>query len=91
MEISFRNMLDDLMGTRGAFILDENLNILGKVPSIELATTIRSLNSVFAIVLDGEITSDIANMADKSGVKFLVAVNSKVKPADIKAQIVTSF
>jgi DNA primase len=88
---SFKNMLDDLMGTRGAYILDEHLNILGKVPSIELASTIRSLKSVFAIVLDGVITSDISSMADKSGVKFLVAVSSKVKPVNTKAQIITSF
>jgi len=87
----FKKMLDDLMGTRGAYILDEGLNILGKVPTIELAGTIKSLKSVFAVVLDGVITSDIANMADKSGVKFLVAVDSKVKPEGIKSQIITSF
>jgi len=88
---SFKEMLDDLMGTRGAYILDEGLNILGKVPSIEIASTIRSLKSVFAIVLDGAITPEIATMADKLDVKFLVAVDSKVKPATTKAQIVTSF
>ena len=38
-------MLDDLIGTRGAYILDNNSNILGKVPTSELTTTIKDLNN----------------------------------------------
>ncbi|MBU2406456.1 MAG: DNA primase, partial [Nanoarchaeota archaeon] len=45
---TFKSMLDDLVGTRGAYILDQDTNVLGKVPTSELATTIKSLNSVHA-------------------------------------------
>lgn len=31
----FKQMLDDLVGTRGAYVLDGNMTILGKVPSTE--------------------------------------------------------
>ena len=76
---TLKGMLDDLVGTRGAYILDENLNILGKVPVSELTTTLYNLNNeVFAIVFDGTITYDITNAAEKNNVKYLVAMDSKV-------------
>ncbi|PIN79733.1 hypothetical protein COV16_02655, partial [Candidatus Woesearchaeota archaeon CG10_big_fil_rev_8_21_14_0_10_34_8] len=53
---SFGTMLEDLIGTRGAYILDAELNILGKVPSSELAATIKSLDNVHAVVFDGMVT-----------------------------------
>ena len=82
-------MLEDLVGTRGAYILDEKLNILGKVPISELGTTIKSLNSgVYAIVLDGVIDKDLISVAERINVRFVVAMNSKVK-ASPKVTIVT--
>ena len=40
-----KGMLDGLIGTRGAYILDQGGNILGKVPVSELATTVSGLRS----------------------------------------------
>lgn len=89
---TFKKMLDDLMGTRGAYILDQKLNILGKVPTIELTSTVRSLKSVFAIVFDGTVTPDIISAAEKSSVKYIVAMSSKVRPPEgIEVITNTSF
>jgi len=75
----FKRMLEELVGTRGAYILDSSLNILGKVPITELATTLNSLRTgVFAVVLDGTITKDIASVAEKIKVQYLVGKDSKV-------------
>ncbi|MBI2105647.1 DNA primase [Candidatus Woesearchaeota archaeon] len=75
----FKRMLEELVGTRGAYILDGNLNILGKVPVTELATTLNSLRTgVFAVVLDGTITRDIASIAEKIKVQYLVGKDSRV-------------
>jgi DNA primase len=79
----FKQMLEDLVGTRGAYILDDKLNILGKVPTSELKTTIRSLNSgVYAIVLDGQIESDLVKIAESIKIKFLIANDSKINSAN---------
>jgi DNA primase len=86
----FKALLDDLVGTRGAYVLDENLNVLGKVPSTELQGTLRSLKGVSAIVFDGEITKDLVLMAEKNGIKSLVAMASKVKPMETKINLLTS-
>ncbi len=75
---AFKTMLEDLIGTRGASILDDKMVVLGKVPTSELSSTIKSLKSgMHAIVFDGIADRDIVNAAEKAGVSFLVAMDSK--------------
>ena len=80
----FKKMLDDLIGTRGAYILDPNLEILGKVPTIELPATLKNLKNAFAVVFDGVINKDLTSAIDKTTVKYLVAMDSKIKEQDSK-------
>ena len=88
---TFKAMLEDLIGTRGAYILDQKLNILGKVPLSELGTTIKSLSSgVYAVVFDGEIDKNLVVTAEKAGVQFLVAMESKVRPSDTRTTLITA-
>ncbi|MCD6589907.1 DNA primase [Candidatus Woesearchaeota archaeon] len=77
----YAKMLEELIGTRGAYLIDNELSILGKVPITELQTTIKSLEGgIHAVVMDGPITRDLFNMAEKAGIKVLVGMSSKVKP-----------
>ena len=86
----FKKLLDDLVGTRGAFILDEDMKILGKVPSAELENTLRSLKNINSIVFDGTITKELASSAEKNKVKFLVGMDSKIKESETKVKILTN-
>ncbi len=80
----FGELLESLIGTKGAILLDTKLNILGKVPLSELSTTLTSLTgSVYAVVLDGSIDSSLASVAEKSGVQHLAGMDSKVKDARV--------
>jgi len=72
----FKKMLDELIGTRGAYLLDSNMNILGKVPITEIKNTIRSLPDVETIVMDGQITKDIIRNAERSQISTIVGVNA---------------
>ncbi len=86
---AFKTMSDELVGTRGAFILDENLNMLGKVPVAELASTVKSLrNGIHAVIMDGEVDKDVAEAADASRVKFLVGTDCKLNPRDVRTTVV---
>jgi DNA primase len=77
---SFSEMLEDLIGTRGAYILDDKLNILGKVPLSELQGTLKSMKSgIYAVVFDGIVEKDLLETASRANVSFLVAMDSKVK------------
>ena len=86
----FKVMLEDLIGTRGAYILDKSLNILGKVPITELQTTVKSLNSgMYAIVFDGVVDRDLVMIAEKANVKYLVAMSTRIRPGATKVVILT--
>jgi DNA primase len=77
---SFNKMLEDLIGTRGAYLLDTNLSILGKIPISELINTIKSLNNaVYAVIFDGAVEKDVLEVAEKSNVRYLIGMSSKVK------------
>lgn len=85
----FGSMLENLIGTRGAYLLDSRMNVLGKVPFSELGSTLKTLNSgVYAVVFDGAADRDIAEIAEKAGVKHIIAMDSKVK--DVPVNVVTA-
>tara|TARA_Y100000310_G_scaffold343359_1_gene450598 strand:+ start:6665 stop:7909 length:1245 start_codon:yes stop_codon:yes gene_type:complete len=86
----FKEMLDELFGTKGAYILDEANNILGKVPTSELSSTIRSLGEgTNAVILDGVVNLDLLKTAERSKVKYLVARESSVKPGESSVAVIT--
>ncbi len=86
----FKQMLEGLIGTRGACLIDNKLNVLGKVPLTEIESTVKSLKGgVHAIVFDGTIERPIVQLAERSGVKSIVAMDSKVKNAEARVNVVT--
>ncbi|MBI4009859.1 MAG: DNA primase [Candidatus Aenigmarchaeota archaeon] len=86
---TFKSMLEDLIGTRGAEILDNKLSVLGKVPISELQTALKSINNAHAVVFDGSIERDIVKAAEDSNVRFLIGMDSKVKPNETRVNLLT--
>lgn len=81
---TLKQTMEDLFGTRGACIFDQNLNILGKVPLSELGSTIKSLNGgIYAVALDGTVDPDFVQLAEKVGIQHVVGTGSKVKESKI--------
>ena len=75
----FKTMLENLIGTKGAYILDNKLHVLGKVPFTELATTLKSLNAgIYAVVFDGTADRNIVDIATRAGVKHIIAMSSAI-------------
>jgi DNA primase len=88
----FKEMIENLVGTRGAYILDDKLNILGKLPISELVTTLKSLSSgVYAVLFDGTIEKDLVQVAEKTGVTYLIGMESKVKDARCVIKTLNDF
>jgi len=76
----FGDSMEDLIGTRAAFMVDDKLNVLGKIPSSELISTIKSLNSgIYAVILDDVVDPELLNAAERANIQFLVAMDTKVK------------
>ena len=75
----FKAMLEDLIGTRAGYVLDEKLQILGKVPLSELVPTVKSLQNVYAVVLDGNIERDLVQTCERLGTRFLAGMAIKAE------------
>jgi DNA primase len=85
---AMRAMADELLGTRGAFILDDQLNILGRVPVKELESTLQEIDNTYAIIMDGEVTQSLARLADNKGVRYIVAQSVSSRP--LRAKIISA-
>ncbi len=84
-----KNALDDLFGTRGAYLFDKSLSVLGKVPVSELAATVKSVGNVFAIVMDGPVDRDMLKAAEMANVQYLVSMESRVKGEESRVMVLT--
>ncbi len=82
-EATLSKIHEDIVGTRAAYLLDNNLEILGKVPLSELSSSLASIKA-YAIVADGIITTQISNNAEDTGVEIIVAKDF-VKKGNFKA------
>ena len=84
-------MLEGLLGTKGALVLDDKMNVLGKVPLAELSSTLKTLNQgVYAVVLDGSVERELVDVAERSSLKHIVAMDTHVKPMECRLNIVTA-
>ncbi len=66
--------LNKLAGTLKAVMFDKNMKEIKEIPVKELASTLEKEKGVHAVVLDGIVTQRLVDIADRKGVKYLVAV-----------------
>ncbi len=85
----FKELLENLVGTRGAQVLDQKLSTLGKVPISELAITLKTLNNAYAVIFDGVVDRELAKAAESANVKFLVGMDSKIRPNESRVSVLT--
>ena len=81
---TYKDMLEDMVGTRGACLLDPENNILGKVPLTELEATLRDVEGVSIVVLDGEVTQDLVRTAERARIKTLVGTTSTARSQRVR-------
>lgn len=79
----FRNILDELVGTRAACILDERGEILGRVPVSGIENTIKSMENPYAVVFDGKVSAPLAYTAKSRGVKCLVGMEKEASASAV--------
>ncbi len=86
----FKEMLEALIGTRGSYILDKDMNILGKVPVSELVSALKSMNTpIYAVVFDGAIDRMLTSASERIPVNYVVAMHSTVKQNETSVNVLT--
>ena len=68
-----KEITDELVGTKGAILLNEKLEVEKKIPLSQLYGI--RLSDVYAIVIDGTATSPIVRAAEKLNCQHLIAGN----------------
>jgi DNA primase len=79
-------VLDKMIGTRAAYIFDESMRLLGKIPMTQFTESNKRLDRVKIIVMDGTIDTSILNIAESHNIDFLAASSSEggLKPHSLK-------
>ncbi len=67
-----KKLIDDLTGTRAAFLVDENMQVLSKVPLSELGDVVNDFQNIYAIAFDGKINQMIVDLADQRKISIVV-------------------
>jgi len=69
----FKTILEDLIGTRAACFLNENMEILGRVPVKDMFSAMRELDSD-VIIFDGDIDQKLITQCANNGIKYVVGM-----------------
>lgn len=69
----FKEVLEDLIGTRAACFLDDSMSILGRVPVKEMFSAMKELDAQ-VIILDGDIDQKLVNQCASNGIKYVVGM-----------------
>ncbi len=73
----FKKLMDEIVGTRAVYILNEKNEIVRKIPLSELSAVANDFSIIGAIVFDGKINQDIIDLALQKKTKYVVGTDYK--------------
>lgn len=82
-------MINRLRGTLKAQLLNEKLELIGEVQVRELKEKISKVQNVKAVIFDGVITQELAELAAERGVQYLIGMRSRVESTPKNLQVLT--
>lgn len=68
---------DKMIGTRAAYIFDENMKLQAKIPLNQFSTENERLNQAKIVVIDGTIDDEIVRVAETQGISYLIGGKSE--------------
>lgn len=71
---TFGALLDDLIGTRAAYLVDNNMQVMSKVPIAELNDMVDEFKNIHAIIFDGKINQMMVDMTSQRKISYLVGM-----------------
>ena len=73
------SVLDKMKGTKAAYIFDMSMKLKAKIPLEEFDEKNKRLKNAEIVVIDSEISDDIAKAAEAQNIKFLVSEKTRKK------------
>lgn len=84
-----RTTLEELTGTRAAYLIKAGGEIIGKVPLREVFNALRELQAD-VLVLDGDADQRLVNFAAQRGVKLIAAMRASARSVPENIQVITA-
>jgi len=78
-----------LRGTLRAQLLDEKFERIEEIQVRELKERLPQASNVKAVVFDGVVTQELADMAAERGVQYVVGMRSRVEAAPANVRVLT--
>jgi DNA primase len=86
----FTKLMDEVSGTKEAYLLDGRGNILGKVPAKEINSTLEDIGKAAStILIDGSLTKDLLEAAENSRIRYLIGTKSYLKDVRSRVKVLT--
>ncbi len=88
----FKKIYHELIGTRAACFLDEEMKNLGKVPVKELFNALKEIEAD-SLILDGDIDQNLIEKCVRAGIKFVVgrSIKGKIKVPEFMTVITSKY
>ncbi|KUO39304.1 MAG: hypothetical protein APZ16_04725 [Candidatus Hadarchaeum yellowstonense] len=83
------NIMNKLRGTLKAQLLNEKLELIEEIQVRELKERLTKAQNVKAVVFDGVITQELAELAAEKGVQYLIGMRSRVEVAPKNLRVLT--
>lgn len=80
----FKTLLNDLVGTRAACVLDEGMNELKRLPVSRLGSWLRGKgDDAFAVVFDGTIDESLCEAAEDASLEYIVGMKGEQQSSKV--------
>ncbi|MFB6145943.1 MAG: hypothetical protein ABEJ99_05580, partial [Candidatus Nanohaloarchaea archaeon] len=84
----FRALMEDLVGTRAVYVLDDDLEIEQRLPSDDFGA-VKTVDRCKAVLLDGEVDNRKIEVAERSGADYIIGMKKAGNANSSKLKIMT--
>ncbi|MCL4398819.1 MAG: DNA primase DnaG [Candidatus Parvarchaeota archaeon] len=77
-------LVNDIIGTRGAFLINNKFEILGRIPYKGVEDAILNLENIYMLILDGLVTDEIAKAAEESEITYVIGSRILASSSSVK-------
>lgn len=89
VKTKIKDILDKMVGTRAAYVFNKRMKMIEKLPLTQFTEENQAIRNAEIVLIDGSITKEIVDVADRVGIEYLVASNADKKFETTKTKILT--
>ncbi len=85
----FGKLLEEIVGTRAAYLVNEHGQTMAKAPLNELQNLMMNYHNIYAVVFDGKVTQSIINLSKQKNVRYIVCMGYQERVSTRGIRILT--